>query len=152
MSIPRLRAVFGQRLGDSIKIFKRKSSTSSPPPLPQPSKVERINSRLPRFLQRFTVPLRNAPVSHITAFVILHELTAIVPLFGLAATFHYTRWLPPYISEGQWVSAGIEKFGNYFRRKGWLGEESGSRDKWWGRGEGSVRIVSEFVSLRCAVP
>lgn len=142
MMVPRLRPVFRHNIKDLFTPFKRNSSTSGISPTPH-SKVDRINSRLPRFLQRFTVPLRNAPVSHITAFVILHELTAIVPLFGLAATFHYTQWLPPYISEGAWVSAGVEKFGNYFRRKGWLGEESGSRDKWWGRGEGSVRIVSE---------
>jgi hypothetical protein len=105
--------------------------------------MEKINSRLPRFLQRFMVPLRNAPVSHITAFLILHELTAVVPLFGLAATFHYTQWMPPYISEGKLVSQGVEKFGNYFRRKGWLGDEDAGRYKWWGRGEGGIRVVTE---------
>jgi len=139
----RIGSAFRRNIKDISKTLKRNSSTSGASPTPPRSKVERINSRLPRFLQRFTIPLRNAPVSHITAFVSLHELTAIVPLFGLAATFHYTHWLPPYISEGAWVSAGIEKFGNYFRRKGWLGDESGSRDKWWGRGEGSIKIVSE---------
>lgn len=70
-----------------------------------------------------------------------------VPLFGLAATFHYTQWMPPFISEGKWVSDGVEKFGNYFRKKGWLGEEGkAKRFKWWGRGEGGTRIVVEYVS------
>ena len=108
------------------------------------SRVVRITSRLPKFLQRYTAPLINAPLTHISAFLLLHELTAVVPLFGLAATFHYTRWMPPFISEGKWVSDGVEKFGNYFRRKGWLGEEGkDKRYKWWGRGEGGTRLVIE---------
>lgn len=110
------------------------------------SRVVRITSRLPRFLQRYTTPLINAPLTHISAFLLLHELTAVVPLFGLAATFHYTRWMPPLIGEGKWVSDGVEKFGNYFRRKGWLGEEGkAKRYKWWGRGEGGTRLVIEYV-------
>ena len=108
------------------------------------SRVVRITSRLPKFLQRYTTPLINAPLTHISAFLLLHELTAVVPLFGLAATFHYTQWMPPFISEGKWVSDGVEKFGNYFRRKGWLGEEGkAKRYKWWGRGEGGTRLVIE---------
>ena len=108
------------------------------------SRVVRITSRLPKFLQGYTTPLINAPLTHISAFLLLHELTAVVPLFGLAATFHYTRWMPPFIGEGRWVSDGVEKFGSYFRKKGWLGEEGKARRyKWWGRGEGGTRIVIE---------
>lgn len=107
------------------------------------SRVERVISRLPKFLQRYTTPLANAPFTHISAFLLLHELTAVVPLLGLAGVFHYTQWLPPYISEGRWVSDGVEKFGNYFRKKGWLGHDQAKRYKWWGRGEGGVRIVIE---------
>ncbi|KAK3679790.1 hypothetical protein LTR78_000166 [Recurvomyces mirabilis] len=112
------------------------------------SRIARIESRLPRFLRHFTTPLRNAPVSHISAFLVLHELTAILPLFGLAAIFHYTNWLPPYISEGKWVSQGIEKFGRYLRKKGWISteEEAGASGKWWGRSEGGVRIVVELAT------
>jgi hypothetical protein len=53
----------------------------------------------------------------------------------------------------------VEKFGNYFRRKGWLGtaeaegnmgedgsKSLGKRALWWGRGEGGVRIVVEFAT------
>ena len=107
------------------------------------SRVERITSRLPRVLRKYTTPLVNAPLTHISAFLVLHELTAVIPLLGLAGIFHYTQWMPPYISEGKWVSDGVEKFGNYFRRKGWLGHEQASRYRWWGRGEGGVRIVVE---------
>lgn len=109
------------------------------------SRVERITSRLPTRLQRYTTPLLTAPLTHITAFLLLHELTAVVPLFGLAGFFHYTRWMPPFIGEGKWVADGVEKFGNWFRKKGWLGEEDrrGRRARWWGRGEGGTRIVVE---------
>ncbi|KZF20316.1 hypothetical protein L228DRAFT_249983 [Xylona heveae TC161] len=115
------------------------------------SRVDRLFSRFPRFLHKYIDPLRSAPVSHITSFLILHELTAIVPLVGLAATFHYTNYLPPYVSEGKWVSDGVEKFGGYFRKKGWLGDvgDDGKRtfrDRWWGRGEGGVRIVVEVAT------
>ncbi|TKA38269.1 hypothetical protein B0A54_09209 [Friedmanniomyces endolithicus] len=121
------------------------------PPSPAPSRIARLEARLPRFLHRFTVPLRNAPVSHITAFLVLHELTAIVPLFGLAALFHYSNWLPPFISEGRWVTEGTERFGRYFRRKGWISEAEGDEvigggGQWWGTGEGGVRIVVEFAT------
>lgn len=110
---------------------------------------------MPRFLQRYTTPLRNAPVTHVTAFLVLHELTAIVPLFGLVAVFHYTDWMPPFISEGKWVADGVQKFGNYFKRKGWLGEEDKSVVRWWDRGEGSVKIVVECVhdgTAKCTIP
>ncbi|KAK3658777.1 hypothetical protein LTR56_001648 [Elasticomyces elasticus] len=116
-----------------------------------PSRVARIEARLPKFLHRYTTPLRNAPVSHISAFLILHELTAIVPLLGLAALFHYTNYLPPLISEGKWVAEGTEKFGRYLRRKGWISQADenkaeGRSGKWFGRGEGGVRIVVELAT------
>lgn len=115
------------------------------------SRIVRITSRLPKFLQGYTTPLINAPLTHISAFLLLHELTAVIPLFGLAATFHYTRWMPPFVGEGKWVSDGVEKFGNYFRKKGWLGEEGKARRyRWWGRGEGGTRIVVEYVGLTIA--
>ena len=150
--------------------FKRPYSEK---PLPDPSprepvsRVARIESKLPRFLQRFVTPLRHAPVSYVVAFLVLHEITAIVPLIALAGTFHYTHWLPPFVSEGKWISDGVEKFGRYFRRKGWItdaqeaeaeAEVEGGRTgktkkavsrasgKWWGRGEGGVRLVVEVAT------
>ena len=107
------------------------------------SRFERVTSRLPKFLRTCTTPLVHAPLTHVSAFLLLHEVTAVLPLLGLAGVFHYTQWMPPYISEGKWVSDGVEKFGNYFRKKGWLGHDQASRYKWWGRGEGGVRIVVE---------
>ena len=120
--------------------YATESSTTAPA-----TRIARIESRLPRFLQRFVTPLRHAPISHITAFVLLHEVTAIVPLFGLAAAFHYSQWLPPYISEGKWVSDGIEKFGRWARKRGWIADDTRG-GRWWGRGEGGARIVVELAT------
>ncbi|TVY59551.1 hypothetical protein LSUE1_G006924, partial [Lachnellula suecica] len=65
--------------------------------------------------------LHSAPVSHVISFLILHEITAVVPLVGLAGLFHYANWLPASFSEGKYISEGVDKFGRYFRRKGWFG-------------------------------
>jgi Hypothetical protein FLILHELTA len=51
---------------------------------------------------------------------VLHELTAIIPLVGLATIFHYSNWLPSSVVEGEWVKQGVEKWGRYFKRKGWV--------------------------------
>lgn len=108
------------------------------------SRILRLSSKLPKFFRRYTTPLIDAPLTHISAFLLLHEATAVLPLFGLAATFHYTDWLPSYVSEGKWVKDSMNKFGNYFKKKGWLGEEGQSkRHLWWGRGEQGMRIVTE---------
>jgi len=55
--------------------------------------------------------------------------------------------MPPLIGEGRWISAGVEKFGAYFRRKGWLGDEESGVYRWWGRGEGTTRWIVECVFL-----
>jgi hypothetical protein len=132
----------------------RFASTQAPPA----SRISRLESRLPAFLRRYTLPLRSAPVSHITAFFLLHEITAIIPIFGLTAAFHYFNWLPPWIAEGAMVKAGVERLGKYMRRKGWIddGEVPGEdakkgrlgvkAGKWWGRGEGGVRLVVEVAT------
>ncbi len=61
--------------------------------------------------------------SHITAFLVLHELTAIVPLFGLTFAFHKFDWLPPVFQKVT-GSKGVESL-EYFRRKGWIRDADG---------------------------
>jgi Hypothetical protein FLILHELTA len=146
------------------------SPRQSPPPR---TGFERVLSRTPKFLRPTVSALHNAPVTHITAFLILHEITAVVPLFGLAGAFHYWNWLPSYFAEGAWVVAGVEKFGRYFKRKGWIRDEEEAeaerqmkggvnaaeierkghnavqtqkdgRAKWWDKGGGGVRLAIEF--------
>lgn len=133
------------------------------------SRFDRFIARTPRFLRPALTGLQRAPVSHVAAFIILHELTAIVPLFGLAGAFHYWHWLPPYFAEGAWISEGVEKFARYFRKKGWISEsdereveeqtrqgnadrvEKQSISKWFNRGESATRWVVEFATAYAVV-
>lgn len=112
-----LRRILHRTTPDFRRPHIRRHATNSKFPT---SRIDRVNRRLPRFLHKYTSALANAPLSHITSFLILHELTAIIPLFGLAGYFHYTHWLPPWFAEGAWVLNGVERFGRYFRRKGWI--------------------------------
>ncbi|CAK7268783.1 hypothetical protein SEPCBS57363_003267 [Sporothrix epigloea] len=104
-------------------------STPHPPSPKSPvSRAERILSRLPPSMQKYTRQLKDAPVSHIVAFLILHELTAIVPLIGLFGLFHYAagsgRLIPlDYMMQhyGGQVADGVRRFEKYFRRKEWFG-------------------------------
>ncbi|KAK3308763.1 uncharacterized protein B0T15DRAFT_382743, partial [Chaetomium strumarium] len=90
-------------------------------------RVERILSRLPRPLQRYATRLRGAPLTHVAAFLVLHEITAVVPLLGLFGLFHYAvagahlpvEWLMR--NYGGYVEEGVSRFERYFRRKGWFG-------------------------------
>lgn len=36
-------------------------------------------------------------MTHVVSFLILHEITAVVPLVGLAGLFHWTGWVPDVI-------------------------------------------------------
>jgi hypothetical protein len=75
-------------------------------------------------MQKYTRRLQNAPVSHVVAFLILHELTAIVPVLGLFGLFHYTNYVPiDYMlgNYGSYVGDGVRRFERYFSRKGWFG-------------------------------
>lgn len=146
-----------QRLATSHRTLARRQFATQPTPPPtSASRIDRFNRRLPKFLHRYTSALASAPLSHITSFLILHELTAIIPLFGLAATFHYTHWLPSWFAEGAWVLAGVEQFGKYFKRKGWIRSEDVAeaeaevelrkRDHVWNLGEGGARVLVEFAT------
>lgn len=75
-------------------------------------------------MQKYTRALRSAPLSHVVSFLILHEMTAVVPLLGLFGLFHYTDKVPvDYVTEhyGGYVREGARRFEKYFRRKGWFG-------------------------------
>ncbi|KAK4203841.1 hypothetical protein QBC40DRAFT_193295 [Triangularia verruculosa] len=142
----------------------RNTSTNTPIPPPPPpsagaetkkfSRVEQILSKLPPSLQKYTTSLRSAPTTHVVAFLILHEITAIVPLFGLVGVFHYGNWLPlDALGDNQYLKEGVEMFARYFKKKGWLSEEEaevqgGVLEHW--RENGRYRLVVE-VGLAWAV-
>lgn len=86
-------------------------------------RLNRLLDRVPRFMRPYTSALQAAPISHIASFLVLHELTAIIPLIGLGLGFHYSGWLPEGWTQGKWLSDGLRKFSNYFGRKSWFGFE-----------------------------
>lgn len=111
-------------------------------------------------MQKYTTRLRGAPISHVVAFLILHEITAVVPIFALFGFFHYTDYVPlGYMMEnyGSSVREGVGRFERYFRRKGWFGfgaedglegtaaggDEVGVMDR-WENPDGKYRIVVEI--------
>ncbi|KAI9722932.1 MAG: hypothetical protein M1812_001381 [Candelaria pacifica] len=147
LSLPRFSSRAYLQSSHRLNPLRRRLLSSQAEANRSRSRANRIISRLPKFLQKYTAPLINAPLTHVTSFLLLHELTAVVPLLALAGIFHYTQWLPPFISEGKWVADGVEKFGRWFRKKGWLGdEEKARRTRWWGKGEGGVRLVVELAT------
>ncbi|KAK6065455.1 hypothetical protein SCUP515_11171 [Seiridium cupressi] len=94
----------------------------------QASRFDRVVTRTQRWLpKRFHTPLdnfRSAPGSHIVAFLMIHELTAILPLFGLVAAFQYYDIVPAGYVFGPWapyVQEGAFKFLRWFRKRGFFG-------------------------------
>ncbi|KAI0392645.1 hypothetical protein F5Y17DRAFT_352038 [Xylariaceae sp. FL0594] len=94
----------------------------------QTNRISRLLSRasrfLPKRLQTSLQDLRSAPLSHVGAFLILHEITAVVPIFGLAYLFHTLDWVPTSWVLGPWAAwaeDGLKKYVPYFRRKKWFG-------------------------------
>ena len=64
-------------------------------------------------------------MTHITSFLILHEFTAVLPLFGLVGAFHYGNWMPDLTSstgENNAFDEGAARFGRWLRKKGWVDE------------------------------
>lgn len=124
---------------------------SAPPSSTTRTRLTRLLDRTPKFLHPYTSALRTAPLSHIISFLILHELTAIIPLIGLSVGFHYSNWTPEWMRE-----RGVEyegRFRRWFGRRGWFGVEAGETG---GEGVdgggvkggdgGGVRIVMEVAT------
>ncbi|ODH52759.1 hypothetical protein GX48_00953 [Paracoccidioides brasiliensis] len=127
-TIPLQRPLRARSIPQTIS---RQQFSTTPPPPPPPShpnssrlrtRLQTFNNRLPRLLRLYTTPLLNAPVTHVTSFLILHEITAVVPLLGLTGAFHYGGWIPS-LGDGK-VDEGVRKFGRWLRRKGWVGAEA----------------------------
>lgn len=119
------------------------------------SRIRRFNDRLPRFLRAYTTPLFGAPVTHMTSFLILHEITVILPLFGLVGAFHYGGWMPNFASETGESNAfdeRVARFGRWLKKKGWVEEadvktvEAHEATGEKGLERAGVRLVLEFAT------
>ncbi|PYH96141.1 hypothetical protein BO71DRAFT_281051, partial [Aspergillus ellipticus CBS 707.79] len=81
--------------------------------------IHKLNDSLPPFLRAYTTPLVAAPSASIISFLILHELTALVPLVGLAADFHYSDRLPDFTSNAVFQER-VQQLGKYLRKRGYV--------------------------------
>ncbi|KAI0434739.1 hypothetical protein F5Y09DRAFT_216771 [Xylaria sp. FL1042] len=126
------------------------SSSTNPPPPPQTHRISQILTRASRFLpQRLQTSLQNlrsAPLSHVGAFLVLHEITAILPIFGLTYAFYVLDWVPTSWVLGPfaaWAEDGLKKYVPYFRKKHWfgLGDKGDNRR---GSADGEVALETEL--------
>ncbi|KAJ5908578.1 hypothetical protein N7495_001260 [Penicillium taxi] len=140
----------------SLKAPSRRGLSTPPPPSPtnSQSRLRRFNDRLPLFLRTYTTPLLGAPVTHVTSFLILHEITAIVPLFGLVAAFHYNNWIPDLVTgsdENNAFDEGAARFGRWLAKKGWVDEADVTtvaehEASALGKERAGVRLILEFAT------
>ncbi|KAI0443557.1 hypothetical protein F4803DRAFT_307287 [Xylaria telfairii] len=113
---------------------RRFQSTDSKPPkpplsenptagAPQSRRISRILAGASRFMPKrlrgALQDLRSAPLSHIFAFLVLHEITAILPIFGLTYAFYVLDYVPGSLAF--LPQDGSERWTNYFRKKRWFG-------------------------------
>ncbi|KAF3200860.1 hypothetical protein TWF106_005447 [Orbilia oligospora] len=143
-SLSRLKPRFPILSPSSIKpnpSFRRLSTP--PPPPPPPSRADRIISKLPKYLHPYTRPLLSHPASHITSFLILHELTAILPLFALFTFFNLTSWNPADLLPAEWIETGYNRFKRYIEKKGL--EE-------WIDGRGVMDLAIAWAVVKALMP
>ena len=118
------------------------SSASSPATSNPPSRLARLHARLPTRLRPRLAPLLRAPAAHVAAFLLLHELTALVPLLGLAAALHYgggaarARALAEAWVGEEKVREGLARMERWFRRRGWLAAGDDERGGGAAKGQG----------------
>ena len=143
------RIAIRRRYASSLEDNTVRKPVNSPPQTSRERIIRRIHRIVPTFLHSYTKKLVNAPATHITSFLVLHEITAIIPIVGLASLFHFSNWLPSTTSNWLWVSEGVGKFGHWFKKKGWLdkvedGQGEGSKQGlWWDMGNERFKVILE---------
>ncbi|PSK36672.1 hypothetical protein B9Z65_1855 [Elsinoe australis] len=158
----------GPRPSFILRSLRRDYSTppSPAPSPPNPSKrisaLARLQSKLPPRLRPYLSPLLSAPVSHVTSFLILHEITALLPLLGLFGVFHYSNavWLDRWrdkVEQSENFQEGVKKWGRYARRKGWISDDEERVAEELAAGEGEKgsemevgKVTSEKVDSEAA--
>ncbi|KAF3935292.1 hypothetical protein ABW19_dt0205511 [Dactylella cylindrospora] len=118
------------------------------------SRVDRIISRLPKSFRPYTTTLLSRPASTITSFLILHELTAVIPLFGFFYLFHASGWTPVDLLPEEWVEGGVERFEKYVEKKGWGSKDGDGEGAGGGgsRGKIVVELATSYAVVKALLP
>lgn len=108
-----------------IRMLSQTSIRSSSPNIKDGSQHP-ILKRIPKFMWPYAERFAQAPLSHVTAFAILHELTAMVPLIGIWY-FLFKFQIIPTLDTPEWaIEKGkevIEKSTKNFNFEGYSVEE-----------------------------
>ena len=67
--------------------------------------------RFPKFMMKYAARIGGAPFSHLVSFLLIHELTAIIPLFGVWGAFYYLDYVPTGIPD--WI---VDKGSDFIRK------------------------------------
>ncbi|AOW02654.1 uncharacterized protein YALI1_C15105g [Yarrowia lipolytica] len=85
---------------------------------PHPDDNDPILKHIPRFIRPLARRFKNAPVSYVTSFLIVHEITAIIPLFGLWWYFNRYDFVPPGLPD--WlIVKGMSVIDKLLETQGW---------------------------------
>lgn len=109
-----------------------------------------IFKRIPKFLHPYTVGFMNAPVSHVTSFIIIHELTAVLPLFGLWGLFYYMDFTPTAGIPEWLLSKGTHFIDVLAERNGWTSLKTESGANLVLQGAAAYAIVKVLLPFRAA--
>lgn len=139
--------------GTSLIRFNQKAASDTPTKAAGDGKVvvdiseHPIIKRLPKFLHPYTVRFLNAPVSHVTSFIILHEFTAIAPLFGLWSLFSYLDYTPLGVPDFL-LDKGTEFINVLADRNGWTDLKTEGGAKMVLQGAAAYAIVKILMPAR----
>ncbi|RCK55131.1 hypothetical protein Cantr_04019 [Candida viswanathii] len=76
-----------------LRVFQNKPQPTRQPTTATSKDQQQLDNhpilkRVPKFLRSYASKFINAPISHLISFLVLHELTAIIPLVSLWYFFH----------------------------------------------------------------
>ena len=86
-----------------IRMLSRTSVSKNSSPIIKDGSQHPILKRIPKFIWPYAERFAQAPFSHVTAFAILHELTAMVPLIGIWY-FLFKFQIIPTLDAPEWVA------------------------------------------------
>jgi len=111
------------------------------------AKFQKIPQRLRHYVER----LRGAPGSHITSFLVLHEITAIAPVIGLFYAFHQLNWTPASVLPDAWVEKGTKRMERVAHKYGCESLKGEKGIKMVLEGGAAFAVVKALLPLRIAV-
>ncbi|KAK9473230.1 uncharacterized protein V1510DRAFT_363948 [Dipodascopsis tothii] len=112
----------------------------------QAARAARLIARLPPRLQEYAKSFVEAPAAHAFSLFLLHEVTAVVPLFGLLYVFRALDWVPPFSDE--LLGLGRTVFAKMVADNHWAEEGTAEAAKLVLQGATAYTIVKILLPVR----